>query len=149
MAQSVKELQMTFACPRRHVTAAHVHTFMVIDRSGSMASKSIKPDNRVIRSHPQIHGLDNVLGVVYEAAYKYICERSARAPQDLLTFLPFNDGAQVTCLGSSLQSPDGLLNTMMAVKPDGGTTFYTALSTAYQTLQQVSPQPFICAFLSS
>lgn len=87
----------TYAC--RHVTAADVHTLLVIDRSGSMASQNIQPDNKDIRSHPRFSsgGLDNVLGVVYEAAYKYLKERSSKAPQDLISFLPFNEGTTV-CL---------------------------------------------------
>jgi hypothetical protein len=51
----------------RHVTAANVHTFMVIDRSKFMATANVTPDNAAIRLHPNFDGLDNQLGVVYEA----------------------------------------------------------------------------------
>lgn len=94
-----------FMC--RHVTAADVHTMLVIDRSGSMGSTCIYPDNKDIRSHILFNtGLDNVLGVVYEAAYKYLQERSAKAPQDVISFLPFNDRTSVSgCILSACRFP--------------------------------------------
>lgn len=79
------------------MTAADVHTMLVIDRSGSMGSTYIFPDNKDIRSHPQFTSeLNNVLGVVYEAAYKYLLERSAKAPQDVISFLPFDTSTSVS-----------------------------------------------------
>jgi uncharacterized protein YegL len=121
----------------RHITAANVHTFLVIDRSGSMAATSVTPDNHTIRSHSRFQDLDNVLGVVYEAAYKYMCERSSRAPQDLVTFIPFDHEAHVHTSNEPLHDVDSILNRMMTCKPSGGTSFFQALACAQTALQQV------------
>jgi hypothetical protein len=126
---------LIFMC--RHVTAANVHTFLVIDRSGSMAAASVTPDNHVIPSHRQFSRLDNVLGVVYEAAYKYMSERASRAPQDLLTFIPFNHCSAVGMAAQPVTDVDALLNGMMVYKPEGGTFFGGALSCAQNAMQAV------------
>jgi hypothetical protein len=125
----------------RHITAANVHTFLVIDRSSSMRARSVTPDNHTIRSHPQFHDLDNVLGVVYEASYKYMCERSSRAPQDLVTFIPFDNQAHVHTANEPLHDVDSILNRMMTCKPGRGTLFYRALACAHTALQQVRRNP--------
>ena len=110
---------------------------MVIDRSGSMASRDVTPDNSAIRNSVHFAGLDNVLGVVYEAAYKYLCERSARAPNDLMTFVPFDNYAQVAFASQPITSADALLASMMQWKPSGGTQFSSALDTAHASVQAV------------
>jgi hypothetical protein len=104
-----------------------------------MASAQVTPDNPDIRNHPDFHSLDNVLGVVYEAAYKYLKERSARAPQDLATFIPFDDHAETHIRGGSIQGDHvtGILGQMMRVKPRSGTTFHTALTKAHAEVEGV------------
>lgn len=90
------------------MTAADVHTMLVIDRSGSMGSTSIYPDNKDIRTHPEFSpAVDNVLGVVYEAGYKYLQERSSKAPQDLISFLPFDTQTNVRsrCMPDVVAAP--------------------------------------------
>lgn len=107
-----------------------VHTFFVIDRSGSMGSPTICPDSRDIREHARFlpnGDLDNVLGVVYEAANKYILERIARAPRDVATFIPFNDHAKVDFAGWPVQDGARLLDRMMQTEPMRGTKFDQAL----------------------
>lgn len=85
---------MRFVC--RHVTAADMNTLM-LDRSVRMGSHTINPDNRDIRSHAYFNpNLDNVLGVAYVAAYKYLQERSAKAPQDMISFIPCDHIAMVS-----------------------------------------------------
>jgi hypothetical protein len=121
----------------RHVTAASVHTFLVIDCSGSMAARSVTPDNHTIRSHPHFNGLDNVLGVVYEAVYKYLCERSSRAPEDLLTFIPFSHHARVCIASQPISDVHSILDTLMQFKPRKGTVFCKALACAHRAMQQV------------
>jgi hypothetical protein len=111
---------------------------MVIDRSGSMGSMTITPDNRDVRGHPKFDGdLDNVLGVVYEAAYKYMTVRSARAPNDLLSFIPFNDRAELRFTSLPIDDVDYLLGEMLDVAPDGGTCFDSALLVGHEAVQKV------------
>jgi hypothetical protein len=110
---------------------------MVIDRSGSMGSGTVTPDNSAIRNHPQFNGLDNVLGVVFEAAYKYICERCARSLDDLVTFIPFDDNVQVCFASAAISNVAPLLDHMMHIKPAGGTMFGQALVAAHSSIRQV------------
>jgi hypothetical protein len=121
----------------RHVAGGAVHTYLIIDRSSSMASRTITPDSPEIRSHQNIHYLNNVLGVVHEASMKYIRERSSRAPSDLLTYIPFNHEAVVYVQEQSMQDAPRLLDSLMGIVPGGGTMFSSALRTAHNHLKQV------------
>lgn len=125
---------------RRHVTVSDVHTFFVIDRSGSMGSTTICPDSNDIRDHGRFvpgGDLDTVLGVVYEAAHKYILERTVRAPRDIATFVPFNDSARIDFSGWAVSDPSSLLDRMMQTEPSRGTKFDQALQTMQTAVQQV------------
>jgi hypothetical protein len=105
-----------------------------------MGSRSIVPDNRDIRGHPNFSGFNNVLGVVYEAAYKYIQERAVKAPQDLVTFIPFDNSAHCAFLAEPVHDVPTLLKRLLSVPVGGGTVFANALSTMHATLQQVCNQ---------
>lgn len=115
-----------------------MHTLFVIDRSGSMCSSSIKPDSRDIRNHSRFSGsLDNVLGVVYEAAYKYIMERASRAPRDVVTFVSFNDGARAEFAAWPVQDSAKMVDQMLQITPTGTTQFNQALKKMHSELMQV------------
>eukprot|EP00892_Ulva_mutabilis_P011345 jgi/Ulvmu1/8583/UM045_0026.1 len=125
--------------PCKHVTASDVHTFLVIDRSGSMGSHTIRPDSNEIRHHPRFASggeLDTVLGVVYEAAHKYILERTARAPRDLVTFIPFHSSADIDFAGWHVRDSVTLLDRLMQTGPGGGTNFGNALFVMQQAVTQ-------------
>ena len=126
----------------RHDTAANVHTWLVIDRSSSMSSRSVTPDSSVVRGHADFPGLDNALGVVYEAAHRYLSERASRSPRDLITFVPFNGDAHVAFAAMPVSNIDGMLSLMMSCKPDNGTAFDRALRVAYQNVSTVRAHPF-------
>jgi von Willebrand factor type A domain len=114
---------------------------MVIDRSSSMSSRSVTPDSSAIRTHGSFNAaLDNVLGVVYEASHKYMCERRARSPQDLVTFIPFDNSAHVHFHTQQVTNVDALLTSMLQVAPRGGTVFVNALNSAHQSVHQVQQQ---------
>jgi hypothetical protein len=130
-------LQRSFAAACRHISGGAIHTYLIIDRSGSMASRSISPDTEEIRSHRNFCQLNNVLGVVHEASMKYIRERSSRAPSDLLTYIPFNHNAVIHVQEQSMQDAPRILNSLMAITPVGGTRFSSALQTAHSHLKQV------------
>ena len=138
----------TVICPCRHVTASDVHTFLVIDRSGSMGSMGIQPDSREVRKHkrfsPDDH--DTVLGVVYEAVHKYVLERAARAPHDIVTFVPFNDTAIVDFAGWHVKDPERILDRILQTPPNRGTNFANALGKMQHAVAQVWCL-LVCAFL--
>lgn len=102
-----------------------------------MSSRGVVPDSSAIRSSPSFGQLDNVLGVVYEAALKYMSERKARAPTDLLTFVPFCGAAHVGFANESVRGVDQLLAAMMQYKPHNGTNFGNALDAAHAAVQEV------------
>lgn len=129
------------------MTVSDVHTFFVIDRSGSMGSTTICPDSRDIRDHGLFvpdGDLDTVLGVVYEASYKYILERTVRAPRDIATFIPFNDSARIDFSGWAVSNPARLLDRMMRTEPNRGTKFDQALRTMQAAVAQVRTALFAC-----
>lgn len=104
-----------------------------------MRSQSILPDSRDIRGHASFssHGLDNVMGVVYEAAYKYIMERAARAPRDVATFIPFDDVAEIIFSAWDVRDHARILDSMLRHPPRGGTHFNTALETMHRAVETV------------
>ena len=140
--QSSAEVQNDQVTLCRH--ASDVHTFLVIDRSSSMASQSIRPDSPHIRLHPHFQRgrLDNVLGAVYEAAHKYILERAARAPRDVVTFIPFNAHSHVEFCGWGVKEPAQLLDRIMKTRPRGGTNFAQALQIMQGAVAQVCTTVF-------
>lgn len=126
----------------RHLTSADVHTFFLIDRSSSMGSTYCTPDNE--RGIRELDGfnedLENVLGVVYEATYKYMWARAQNAPHDLVAFLPFNDSAQAVFTAEPISNSTSLMQRMLQVDPHKGTKFGVGIK-QLATLQEVRRLP--------
>lgn len=116
-----------------------MHTLLVIDKSGSMRAQSIQPDSSDLRDREDFldSGLDNALGVVYEAAYKYICERAARATRDVVTFIPFDDNAYVRFAAWPVRRSREMLDKMMQIAPKYGTRFNNALRAMHKSVRKV------------
>ena len=84
-------------------------------------------------------------GVVLEACYKYLCERTARAPAeliatpDLVTYVPFDHEASIhiDAEEQSATSAPVLLQKMMQKKPRGASHFGRAIAVAYKHLKRV------------
>lgn len=103
-----------------------------------MESTYCTPDNE--RGIGELDGfnedLENVLGVVYEAAYKYMWARTQNAPRDLVTFLPFNDSAQAVFTAEPIPNSTSLMQRMLQVDPYKGTKFGVGIKQLQATLQQ-------------
>lgn len=146
--RKINELMRALLC--RHFNGSRTHTFLVIDRSGSMRSRVITPDSSDIREHEAFrHGrLDNVLGVVYEAAHKYVLERASKSHEELFTFIPFSSDAEIKFFakGATDGSVAGLLDEFMECPPERGTNFYKALQKTKLAVTEVR-QPHTSAGL--
>ena len=104
-----------------------------------MGSTFCTPDNeRGIRELPGFNeDLENVLGVVYEAAYKYMWARAQNAPHDLVTFLPFNDSSEAVFTAEPISNSATLMQRMLQVDPHKGTKFGAGIRKLQATLRQV------------
>ena len=143
------------------------HTFLIIDRSGSMDCEDMQPEMRQVVQHPKFRvkvaadginyklrrntqasdpslPLNNILGVVHEACYKYTSTRKAKEADDLVTYIAFNREAKVLANAESIQADNRLLNVMMGVYPYHQTEFSVGIKAAHDRLKQVcscSPAP--------
>ncbi|KAF6266711.1 hypothetical protein COO60DRAFT_1632767 [Scenedesmus sp. NREL 46B-D3] len=120
------------------------HTVLVIDRSGSMADRSVQPASPELRLAMQQHRfhLDNIAGVVCEAALAYMRTRQARSSSDRLSCITFDDQAHVVVEAHQLASPatcSTLLRSIMAqALPRGGTDFGVGLDQAFALLRRIA-----------
>eukprot|EP01024_Parvocaulis_polyphysoides_P069448 TRINITY_DN85034_c0_g1_i1.p2 TRINITY_DN85034_c0_g1~~TRINITY_DN85034_c0_g1_i1.p2 ORF type:complete len:246 (+),score=39.16 TRINITY_DN85034_c0_g1_i1:75-740(+) len=107
-------------------------TYLIIDRSGGMGCEDTKP------AFPQIinfGGLNNRIGVIYEAAIKYVKLRALYSPDDIVTFVPFNHEASVVFQGLSVTKQQEIINFMLPYGPNGGASFVAGFQAAYNALQ--------------
>jgi hypothetical protein len=105
-----------------------------------MGAIHIQPKLKKIRKHPnflRFGKLDNVLGVVHEATYKHIRERNSKSPQDLITYISFDDRAHVKAEYVPVHRSERLFREIMSVVPKFGTRFDQALEAAHASLQKV------------
>jgi hypothetical protein len=141
----ISERGHCFPCDHKAESNPPCQTFMIIDRSSSMGSTSIRPNLPIICNHGWfINGwfnqLNNVLGCVYEAAQHYILTRLSKSKSDTLTFVPFDKSAFVEFQNKPL-SPT-LVKRMLHIKPGYGTYFSKGLEAAFDayTAMKVADQ---------
>lgn len=96
-----------YVCKHNSSTYGWYHTILVIDRSGSMSSRRIKPVSPEVQSAIRHHRwpLDNVAGVVCEAALAYMRIRQSKNPRDLVSCVTFNTTAKQVFQRQALSSP--------------------------------------------
>jgi hypothetical protein len=102
-----------------------------------MGSRDVQPQSSQICNFygsPYNHNLSNRLGVVYEAMMTYISTRKAVSPADTVTFVPFDDSADVIFSQLSVTDDVGALAHMMRVTPRGGTRFTCGIQKAHYQL---------------
>eukprot|EP01025_Chloroclados_australasicus_P037498 TRINITY_DN3829_c0_g1_i3.p1 TRINITY_DN3829_c0_g1~~TRINITY_DN3829_c0_g1_i3.p1 ORF type:complete len:802 (-),score=42.11 TRINITY_DN3829_c0_g1_i3:263-2668(-) len=109
-------------------------TYLIIDRSGSMSSRSAVPVSQEIQAHRYFSGVNNCLGAVYECALKYVKLRAYSSPDDLVTFVPFHHSSSVVFSNWSVSYHQQILDSMMSITPGGGTAFVSGLASAYNEL---------------
>jgi hypothetical protein len=83
------------------------HTALVIDRSGSMCSTDVRPANPEVR-HAIAYNrycLDNIAGVVCEAALAYMRTWQARSSTDRLSCITLNTQPTLVCEAQQLDTP--------------------------------------------
>lgn len=111
-------------------------TYFIIDRSGSMVARDVQPQSpQICNAAGFKHNcLANRLGVVYEAVLTYILTRAAVSPADTITFIPFNNSAQVVFSQLSVTDSPSAVAHMMMVTPCGGTVFSSGIQAAHNQL---------------
>ncbi|KAL0244321.1 hypothetical protein GEMRC1_008405 [Eukaryota sp. GEM-RC1] len=118
--------------PCSHFKGGRFHTFFIFDNSGSMSSQSAVPTLPWITQR-------NKLGAVIEAIYHYTSKRVQQNPNDLFSFINFNDEAQLIASSVSLSSnPQSQLQSLLGSQSvTGCTSFYTGFEVAASTCKQV------------
>eukprot|EP01024_Parvocaulis_polyphysoides_P051184 TRINITY_DN5026_c0_g1_i3.p1 TRINITY_DN5026_c0_g1~~TRINITY_DN5026_c0_g1_i3.p1 ORF type:complete len:368 (-),score=33.33 TRINITY_DN5026_c0_g1_i3:89-1192(-) len=112
-------------------------TYLIIDRSGSMSDKSVKPSSPQIRKNRLFKKeLDNCMGLVYEAVVNFVSKRNEMCSEDVVNFVPFNTVGTVVLSDVSVSQSQQLLDSMLRTLPHGGTIFKSGVQAAYQHLVQ-------------
>ena len=116
------------------------HIVFVIDKSGSMSSDDIKPDDRcgsakIIQSH------DNRLGAVYECIEQFILTRcgpdgSAHEANDIMSFILFDSDAHIIMERQTFVDNDELMETLCKQRAHGGTRFDKAIVAAGKLIEK-------------
>lgn len=101
-----------------------------------MGSNDSRPRSPQLVNAPgySAYHLNNKLGVVYEAILSYTNIRQARSPGDLISFVAFDDRADVVF--EQLPVGSEYLGSLLRVHPRGGTLFTQGLFHAFDMLRR-------------
>ncbi|KAL0228326.1 hypothetical protein RCL1_004469 [Eukaryota sp. TZLM3-RCL] len=111
--------------PCVHSNGGTYHTFLVVDRSGSMGSTSALPTQSWINQK-------NILGSALEACFTFTQKRLNQNPTDLLTLITFDTSAETLLVNHPVTDTNTLRNAIAQVSTGGGTHFQVALETAME-----------------
>jgi len=135
-----------FTCRNPVVMRQAFHVIFVIDRSGSMGSRDLRPlPNTPVTPNISQYN-NNRLGAVYSslhgfwtsrhAALNAVGQNAAIARRDAYSVILF-DHTAVTCMSSDFtRSPDELLDSIVARQAGGGTDYTGALTEAQSIMVQ-------------
>eukprot|EP01106_Pelomyxa_sp_JSP_P016425 TRINITY_DN6118_c0_g1_i3.p1 TRINITY_DN6118_c0_g1~~TRINITY_DN6118_c0_g1_i3.p1 ORF type:complete len:1949 (+),score=173.31 TRINITY_DN6118_c0_g1_i3:435-6281(+) len=140
---SVSEDGHVFSC--RHQRNINAHTFMVLDKSGSMSTDDAVPKTDWLLAVPHFR---NRLGTLLEAADNYVNLRLRYSPSDCVTIIFFDSNAKSVCSNSPV-SKTLVRDTCSRVVPGGSTNFTTALTCARQLVESSKStllQPIVILF---
>ncbi|KAJ7180916.1 hypothetical protein C8R46DRAFT_595271 [Mycena filopes] len=135
-----------FNCKNPSVMQQAFHVIFVIDRSGSMTSTDRRPLQNAPGTALISRSSNNRLGAVYSALHGFWMSRNtalsnggraAAVPgrRDAYSVVLFDHTVSVCIANDFTNSPDDLLNKLLAYQAGGGTNFSLAL-TAAQTLMR-------------
>ncbi|KAL0229339.1 hypothetical protein GEMRC1_013957 [Eukaryota sp. GEM-RC1] len=101
------------------------HTYVLIDKSGSMLDDATVPSNEDIYQR-------NLLGAVAERTIQYIAERATVSPHDLISVIAFNHEAMLIVHSCAVTEQFILATQLNEICPGGGTSYQSALQMAFQ-----------------
>ncbi|KAJ7656315.1 hypothetical protein DFH06DRAFT_1091207 [Mycena polygramma] len=135
-----------FNCKNPSVMQQAFHVIFVIDRSGSMGFTDRGPLRNAPGTALISRSSNNRLGAVYSALHAFWMSRNtalsnsgqaAAAPvrRDAYSVVLFDHTVSVCIANDFANTPDALLNKLLAYQSGGGTDFTLALTTAQKLMQ--------------
>ncbi|KAJ6514882.1 hypothetical protein C8R47DRAFT_1275662 [Mycena vitilis] len=135
-----------FNCKNPSVMQQAFHVIFVIDRSGSMGFTDRGPLRNAPGTTLISRSSNNRLGAVYSALHAFWMSRNtalsnsghaAAAPvrRDAYSVVLFDHTVSVCIANDFANTPDALLNKLLAYQTGGGTDFTLALTTAQKLMQ--------------
>ncbi|KAJ6534677.1 hypothetical protein DFH09DRAFT_932195, partial [Mycena vulgaris] len=136
-----------FNCKNPSVMQQAFHVIFVIDRSGSMAATDRGPLRNAPSTALISRSSNNRLGAVYSALHAFWMSRNtalngggrAAAPagrRDAYSVVLFDHTVSVCIANDFTNTPDDLLNKLLAYRSGGGTDFTLGITTAESLMRQ-------------
>ncbi|KAJ7698920.1 hypothetical protein B0H17DRAFT_1049693 [Mycena rosella] len=131
-----------FNCKNPSVMQQAFHVIFVIDRSSSMTGTDRRPLPNAPGTALILRSANNRLGAVYSALHGFWMsrntaltsgsQRTAAAPvrRDAYSVVLFDDSVSVCIANDFTNTPDQLLNKLLAYRSGGGTNFTLGITTA-------------------
>ena len=120
------------------------HIVFAIDKSGSMSSTDVKPDDKtgsckIIQNH------NNRLGAVYECVKQFVRTRCGvngtnQIDDDIMSFILFDSNPTIVMQSRKFDYSDSLIDDLCKYKADGGTNYVKAINTAGDLIQRYKKQ---------
>jgi len=123
------------------------HVIFVIDKSGSMSSTDVKPDDKT-GSYKIIQTHDNRLGAVYECVKQFVrtrcgVNRTNQIEDDIMSIVLFDNDPTIVVENRAFDyddSDDSLIDELCKYETGSGTNFAKAISTAGNLIQKYKQQ---------
>ena len=113
------------------------YVIFLVDESGSMGNKSIKPKTDISKK------LDNMLGASIEAIINFCNRRYSINEKDMGTLIGFNDEAYLIVENISLGKIDEIKNNCITkLSPGGCTSFLNAFKEASKILNNINGKDY-------
>ncbi|KAJ7117660.1 hypothetical protein C8R44DRAFT_791229 [Mycena epipterygia] len=136
-----------FNCKNPSVMQQAFHVIFVIDRSGSMGDTDRGPLPNAPGTALILRTSNNRLGAVYSALHGFWMSRNAAltnvgrgaaapARRDAYSVVLFDHTISVCIANDFTNTPDDLLNKLLAYRSGGGTDFTSAIASAEQLMRQ-------------
>ncbi|KAL0222099.1 hypothetical protein RCL1_001953 [Eukaryota sp. TZLM3-RCL] len=109
--------------PCTHSSSGTYHSFLIVDRSGSMSSTSSKPYQSWISQK-------NILGAAVEAMYNFQQKRAAQNPNDFISVIEFDSNATLLLDSLNITNDETFRSSINSLYPRGGTEFYYGIEVA-------------------
>jgi len=115
-----------------------IYPIFLIDQSGSMESKSVRPTNTYIKKN-----MDNILGASIQEIFNFCKIRDNLSPKDKCALIAFNDKASKIFENMSIGDDNILIEFLSKLKPKNATLFVNAFKEAKLILESINRTEYI------
>ena len=120
------------------------HIVFVIDKSGSMASTDVKPDDKT-GSYKIIQNHNNRLGAVYECMKQFVgtrcvVNRTNQVNDNIMSFVLFDDNPTIVMQNRKFDYSDSLIDELCKYGAGGWTDYVKAVRITGDIIQRYKKQ---------